>query len=383
MSLQIQIMHCRQFTTVFFQIFKESFSYFIHFYFRKIFFLVSIFFCFHFFLNFRDECQYSSSGFGERAILIFFYFSEAMLAFRIDHPSQIEKYGRGLRDRLGAFQWDWVGVRPCGDHPTPTWFASHVSFAPTLPNEHLQWFGNFGLAFVVVCQLPIANAKEKIWPSPMVWHFGLGNYLVDPTKSFPAFFCRTPLFVRAFLPSREGSRRRSQTFLSVAFIILVRWEEHRLWLVSVSTAMDLIRSCRYLDVICELVPCSQSQVCGHRCCRVSCRRGLGAHAAAGDSIKQTARLFWPLAAETPTTRQLHKKDSVKSNWREDSNRVWKRRQRNLDAYGFGARKPGASECQTRSQLANMPRGASQMPSLLKWQTRLQNRWRSNFYFFTK
>jgi len=27
--------------------------------------------------------------------------------------------------------------------------------------EHLQWFGNFGLAFVVVCQLPIANAKKK------------------------------------------------------------------------------------------------------------------------------------------------------------------------------------------------------------------------------
>jgi len=45
----------------------------------------------------------------------------------------------------------------------------------------------------------------------MVWHFGLGNYLVDPAKSLRASFYRTGVFLRACFPSREGRRRRSQS----------------------------------------------------------------------------------------------------------------------------------------------------------------------------
>ena len=170
-------------------------------------------------------------------------------------------------------------------------------------------------------------------------------------------------------------------------------------MVSVSTAMDLIRSCRYLDVICELVPCSQSQVCGHRCCRVSCRQGLGAHAAAGDSIDRSGRsrlrdTHAILASRVCATRAIfasrrsrlqnrsrrensirtqeaesrQTKDAVKSNWREDSHRLWKRAKdiwtRTDLAHANRAR------VFARSQLANMPKEASQMPSLLKWQTRL-------------
>ena len=44
----------------------------------------------------------------------------------------------------------------------------------------------------------------------MVWHFGLGNYLVDPAKSLRASFCRTRVF-----PSREGRRHRSQSLVRV------------------------------------------------------------------------------------------------------------------------------------------------------------------------
>ena len=70
-------------------------------------------------------------------------------------------------------------------------------------------------------------------------------------------------------------------------------------------------------------------------------------------------------------------------WREDSLQRRKRRQRDHAAHGIDAGKPAATVCQSKSQLPNMPRGASQMSSLLKWQTRLQNRWRSNFYLFAK
>ena len=52
-------------------------------------------------------------------------------------------------------------------------------------------------------------------------------------------------------------------------------------------------------------------------------------------------------------------------WREDSYRRRKRRQREQAAHGIDVGKPAPSVFQSKSQLPNMPRGASQMPSLLK------------------
>jgi len=43
--------------------------------------------------------------------------------------------------------------------------------------------------------------------------------------------------------------------------------------------------------------------------------------------------------------------------------------------------PGGRICQATTQLTNMPRRASQMPSLLKCQTHLQNHWRNDFFPF--
>ena len=67
-------------------------------------------------------------------------------------------------------------------------------------------------------------------------------------------------------------------------------------------------------------------------------------------------------------------------WHEDFQRRRKPQLRDLLARGMDAGIPGGRVCQTTTQLANMPRGASQMPSLLKYQTRLQNHWRSDFSF---
>jgi hypothetical protein len=52
-------------------------------------------------------------------------------------------------------------------------------------------------------------------------------------------------------------------------------------------------------------------------------------------------------------------------WREDSLRRRKRRQTDQAAQRIDAGKPATSVCQSKSQLPNMPREASQMPSLLK------------------
>jgi len=38
----------------------------------------------------------------------------------------------------------------------------YLLWRQTISLEHLQWFDNFGLAFVVVRQLPNTNTKEKI-----------------------------------------------------------------------------------------------------------------------------------------------------------------------------------------------------------------------------
>jgi hypothetical protein len=81
--------------------------------------------------------------------------------------------------------------------------------------KHLQWFGNFGLTFVVVCQLPITNAKEKIWSSPMVWHFGLGNYLVEIAR-LRGCNGRSRVSVQTRAIFREGCSRLDRR-ISIAF----------------------------------------------------------------------------------------------------------------------------------------------------------------------
>ena len=85
--------------------------------------------------------------------------------------------------------------------------------------------------FGIFCQLPIANAKEKIWPSLRVWHFRLDNYLVDPVKSLRASFCRT----RVFLCATGGAAARSRVCPSPS---------SPSWCIPL-----LLESCRYLNLI--------------------------------------------------------------------------------------------------------------------------------------
>ena len=66
-------------------------------------------------------------------------------------------------------------------------------------------------------------------------------------------------------------------------------------------------------------------------------------------------------------------------WRGDDSRARRKpHQRDLLACGQDSEIPGGRVCQATTQLANLPMGASQMPSLLKCQTHMQNHWRSDF-----